>query len=231
MAQSLVTELPQAEEDFSRARRFMVDGQLAPNGITDPLLLGAMGEIPREAFLPAALRHRAYADEAVPLGGGRAMLAPMVLAKMIQLALPQPGERALVLSAGSGYGAAVLSRMGLKVTAVESDAALAGASGRAFGFGLHGNRPSMVTGDPKGGVPSGAPFRLILIEGAVESVPAVLSSQLGEGGRLLVIRRERGQAGRILMLRKLGGGLTEVPGPDAAGPLLPDFAPAPGFVF
>jgi protein-L-isoaspartate(D-aspartate) O-methyltransferase len=89
----------------------------------------------------------------------------------------------------------------------------------------------MVTADPKGGVPSGAPFRLILIEGAVESVPAVLGSQLGEGGRLLVIRREPGQAGRILMLRKLGGGLTEVPGPDAAGPLLPDFAPAPGFVF
>jgi len=231
MAQSLVTELPQVEEDFTRARRFMVDGQLAPNGITDPLLLGAMGELPREGFLPAALRHRAYADEAVPLGEGRAMLAPMVLAKMIQLALPQPGERALVLSAGTGYGAAVLARMGLQVTAVESETALAGASERAFDFGLHGNRPTMVTADPKAGLPSGAPFRLILIEGAVEAVPATLGSQLGEGGRLLVIRRLPGQTGRILMLRKLGGSLTEVPGPDAVGALLPDFAPAPGFVF
>jgi len=231
MAQSLVTELPQVEEDFSLARRFMVDGQLTPNGITDPLLLGAMGEIPREIFLPAALRYRAYADEAVPLGEGRFMLAPMVLAKMIQLALPQPGERALVLAAGTGYGAAVLARMGLTVTAVESDASLAGASERAFGLGLQGNRPSMVKADPKAGMPSGAPFRLILIEGAVESVPPALAGQLGEGGRLVVVRRVPGQVGRILMLRKLGGGLTEVQGPDAAASLLPDFAPAPGFAF
>src|SRR4051794_3874588 len=133
MAQSLGIELPRIDEDFSRARRFMVDGQLAPNGITDPLLLGAMGEIPRETFLPPAVRHRAYADDSVPLGGDRAMLSPMVLAKMIQLALPQPGERALVLGAGGGYGAAVLARMGLKVTAVESDPALSGLSERAFG--------------------------------------------------------------------------------------------------
>ncbi|MCP6156650.1 hypothetical protein NL403_26250, partial [Klebsiella pneumoniae] len=95
---------------------------------------------------------------------------------------------------------AVLARMGLKVTAVESDAALAGPSERAFGFGLHGNRPTMVNADPRGGVPSGAPYRLILIEGAVEAVPAALGSQLGEGGRLLVIRREPGGTGRILML-------------------------------
>lgn len=231
MAQSLVTDVPAIEEDFSQARRFMVDGQLAPNGITDPLLLGAMGELPRELFVPAALRHRAYADEAVPLGGGRFMLSPMVLAKMIQLALPQPGERALVLSAGTGYGAAVLARMGLQVSAVESDAELAGGSAQALDLGLHGHRPDFVTADPKAGLPAGAPFRLILIEGAVEAVPAALASQLGEGGRLLVIRREPGQVGRILMLRKLGGSLTEVQGPDAAGALLPDFAPAPGFVF
>jgi protein-L-isoaspartate(D-aspartate) O-methyltransferase len=231
MAQSLVTDVPAIEEDFSRARRCMLNGQLTPNGITDPLLLGAMDEIPREIFLPAALRPRAYADEAVPLGDGRAMLAPMVLAKMIQLALPQPGERALVLAAGSGYGAAVLARMGLQVTAVESDAGLAGASEQALGFALQGNRPAMVTADPKAGLAAGAPFRIILIEGAVEAVPTELASQLGEGGRLLVIRREPGRAGHILMLRKLGGSLTEVSGPDAAAPLLPDFASAPGFVF
>lgn len=231
MAQSLVTEVPAIEEDFSRARRFMLDGQLTPNGITDPLLLGAMGEIPREAFVPAALRHRAYADEAVPLGEGRAMLAPMVLAKMIQLALPQPGERALVLAAGTGYGAAVLARMGLQVTGVESDPVLARASDQAFGFGLSGNRPSMVTADPKAGLAAGAPYRLILIEGAVEKVPAELGAQLGEGGRLVVVRREPGRVGRIVMLRKVGTSLTEVTGPDAAAPLLPDFAPAPGFVF
>ncbi|MDB5413469.1 MAG: protein-L-isoaspartate O-methyltransferase [Rubritepida sp.] len=231
MAQSLETSVPLPTEDFTRSRRFMVDGQLTPNGVTDPLLLAAMGEIPREAFLPAPLRHRAYADEGVPLGNGRVMLAPMVLARMIQMALLQPGERALVLSAGTGYGAAVLAWMGLKVMAVESDAALADSARAAWDFALQGNRPAILTSDSKLGHPAGAPFRLILIEGAVESVPAALTSQLGEGGRLLVIRRVPGQAGRAIMLRRIGGAVSEVQGLDAVGPLLPDFAPEPGFVF
>lgn len=236
MAHSLVTGtlpavMPRVEEDFAQARRFMLDGQLTPNGITDPLLLSAMGEIPREAFVPDVLHARVYADDAVPLGEGRAMLAPMVLAKMIQLALVQPGERALVLAAGAGYGAAVLARMGLIVTGVESDAGLAAAARHALDLALEGNRPTIESGDPTKGLPSGAPYRVILIEGAVESVPAGLASQLGEGGRLLVVLRRPGEAGRIVMLRKLGGSLTEVTGPDAAAPFLADFAPPPGFVF
>ncbi|MBS7791336.1 protein-L-isoaspartate O-methyltransferase [Roseococcus sp. SDR] len=216
--------------DFARARRFMRDGQLTPNGVTDPLLLQAMDEIPRENFVPATLRERAYADAQVPLGEGRAMLPPMVLARLLQMALPQPGERALVLAAGTGYGAAVLARMGLQVTAIEADPALAAAARHALDFSLTENRPAVHEGDPRLGAPAGAPYRLILIEGMVTEVPAALFSQLGEGGRLVTVRREAGPVGRAILLRRIGGAVTEVAGFDAAASLLADFAPAPGFV-
>ena len=216
--------------DFARARRFMRDGQLTPNGVTDPLLLQAMDEIPRENFVPEALRERAYADAQVPLTEGRAMLSPMVLARLLQMALPQPGERALVLAAGTGYGAAVLARMGLQVTAIESDPALVAAARHALDFSLTENRPVVQEGDPRLGAPAGAPFRLILIEGMVEAVPSALFSQLGEGGRLVTVRREGGPVGRGVLLRRAGGAVTEVAGLDAAAPLLAEFAPAPGFV-
>lgn len=217
--------------DFTRARRFMRDGQLTPNGVTDPLLLRAMEEIPREVFLPPAMRHRAYADEGVPLGEGRMLLAPMVLARMLQLALPQPGERALVLAAGVGYGAAVLARMGLKVLGLEADPALVAAARHALDFALSESRPEIVAGDPSLGMPTGAPYRLILIEGAVESVPPALFSQLSEGGRLVAIRRRPGEVGRVVLFRRMGGAVSELQGLDAAAPLLPAFTAAPGFIF
>ena len=216
--------------DFARARRFMRDGQLTPNGVTDPLLLRAMEEIPRERFLPAAMRHRAYADEAVPLAEGRVLLAPMVLARLLQMALPQPGERALVLAAGTGYGAAVLARMGLNVLAIEEDAALAAEARTALNFALAENRPEIRVGDPRLGAAEGAPYRLILVEGAVEEVPAALFVQLGEGGRLVAIRRPAGGVGRAVLFRRAGGAISEIEGLEAAALPLAAFRRAAGFV-
>ena len=217
------------EQDFARARRFMRDGQLTPNGVTDPFLLRAMDELPREVFLPAESRHRAYADEAVPLGVGRAMLAPMVLARLLQMALPQPGERALVLAAGRGYGAAVLAHMGLQVLGIEADAEMVEAARHALQSTLHGNRPEIRLGDPCAGAAPGAPFRLILVEGAVTDLPPALFAQLGEGGRLVTIRRPSGQVGRAMLFRRAGGAVSEVDGLDAAGPMLAAFSPPPDF--
>jgi protein-L-isoaspartate(D-aspartate) O-methyltransferase len=154
----------------------------------------------------------------------------MVLARLLQMALPQPGERALVLCAGPGYGAAVLARMGLQVLAIEAEPALVAAARHAVAFGLEANRPEITGADPRLGAPQGAPYRLILIEGAVEAVPPALFSQLGEGGRLVTIRRAAGQVGRAVLFRRAGGAVSEIEGLDAAGPLLPAFTRAPGFV-
>lgn len=220
-----------AEADFAQARRMMVLGQLTPNAVSDPLLLQAMGELPRERFVPAAMRHRAYADEAVPLGSGRAMMTPMVLGRLIQLALPQPGERALVLGAGTGYGAAILARMDLDVVAIESDAELVALGKAALEAALAGHRPLLRQGDPRKGWPAGAPFRLILIEGAIERVPSEIWAQMGEGGRAVAVGQSGAPMGRAALFRRLGGTVTETAGFDAAAPLIPAFRAPAGFVF
>jgi protein-L-isoaspartate(D-aspartate) O-methyltransferase len=215
--------------DFAEARRRMVDGQIRPNKVTDPVLLDALRSIPREAFLPTALRMRAYLDEDVPLPGspGRVMTEPLVLARLVQLAAVRPGDRVLLAGANTGYGAAVLAHMGARVTAVESDAALV-ALGRAAlaGIGLPPGAIRFETAAPAEGFAAAAPFEAIIIEGAVAVLPDAMRAQLAEGGRLVTV-----QDGRAVLGRRIGGAFTLTPVFDCATAGLPDFAPAPGFVF
>src|SRR5438270_2057562 len=105
--------------DFEDARNRMVDSQIRPNKVTDPRLLRAMRQIPRERFLPPELAAAAYVDEDVPLGRGRALMEPMVIGRLLQLAAVTPGEQALVVAAGTGYGSALLAACGVRVTALE----------------------------------------------------------------------------------------------------------------
>jgi protein-L-isoaspartate(D-aspartate) O-methyltransferase len=217
--------------DYADARRRMVDGQLRPNRVTDPRLLDAMRTLPREAFLPPALRSRAYLDEDVPLPGGRALLEPMVLARMLQLAAVRPDDRALVVCAGVGYGAAVLARMGARVVAVEDDAALRALAQAAFPVcGLAPGAVRLEGGAPAGGFPAASPYDAILVEGEVPEIPQALAAQLAEGGRL-VAAQGGATGGRAVLGRLLGGAFTVTPAFDCAVPALPAFAPAPGFVF
>src|SRR5258708_37645061 len=103
--------------DFALARRNMIDGQLRPNRVTNAPLLAVIGELPRERFLPEAMRSVAYADDDVPLGDGRYLMEPMVLARLIQALQPRPADRALVVASGRGYGAALLARLVQSVVA------------------------------------------------------------------------------------------------------------------
>src|SRR6476661_10086592 len=111
--------------DFALARRNMIDGQLRPNRVTNIQLLTVIADLPRERFLPDGLRSRAYADDDVPLGNGRYLMEPMILARLIQALQPQAGDKALVVASGTGYGAALLARLVKSVVAVESDPNLA----------------------------------------------------------------------------------------------------------
>ncbi len=222
--------------DYAEARRRMIDGQLRPNRVTDPRVLEAMRSLPRELFLPpGALRGRAYADEDVPLPGvgGRALMEPMVAARLIQLAAPRPGDRALVVCAGTGYAAAVLAHAGARVTAVEEDPSLLAIAREALAAsGLPAGAVRLEAGDPRQGFAAAAPFDVVLIEGEVPEVPPALAAQLAEGGRLVTVEGdEDARGGRAVLGRRLGGAFTVTPAFDCATVALPAFARAPGFVF
>src|SRR5206468_11660387 len=142
--------------DFVLARRNMIDGQLRPNRVTNDRLLAAIGDLPRERFLPEAMRAVAYADDDVPLGNGRYLMEPMVLARLVQALQAQPEDRALVVAAGRSYGAAIVSRLVKSVVAVESDAMLAAAAGQtAKELGLE--RVRQVVGPMELGASDSAP--------------------------------------------------------------------------
>lgn len=220
--------------DHAESRRRMIDGQIRPNRVTDPALLEALGSLPREAFLPPALRSRAYLDEDVglPGTGGRVLMEPMVLARLVQLAAPRPGDRALVVCAGTGYGAAVLARIGTRVVALEEDSGLRALAEAALGAaGLPAGVVRLEAGPPPQGFPAGAPYDVVLIEGAVPAVPPAIAGQLAEGGRLVTVEGGGGRAGHAVLGRRIGGSFTVTPAFDCATPALPAFAPAPGFVF
>ena len=217
--------------DFALARRNMIDGQLRPNRVTNAELLTAIGDLPRERFLPDALRSVAYADDDVPLGGGRYLMEPMVLARLIQTLQPKHGDRAMILGAGRGYGAALLARLVKLVTAVESDPALAGAGGQvAKDLGLVNIH--WVAGKPEQGAPAAAPYDVVLIEGAVQQVPQAILDQLAEGGRLTaVLSGAPGAMGVAQLFVKQGGVTSGRPLFEAGTRLLPGFAPPPRFTF
>lgn len=208
--------------DFAAARRAMVESQLRPLGVTDPLVLEAMGSVERERFLPDDTRPLAYVDRAVAMGNGRFLAAPSVLGQLLTQMMPESGQRALVVGAGTGYSAAVLARMGLDVTALESDAELAA---RARDLGVNA-----VTGPLEAGHKKGSPYDQILIDGAVEYIPEPIIEQLAEGGRLGTALADRGIT-RLVVGRKSGIAFGYLSIADAGVPLLPGFVCPKAFTF
>jgi protein-L-isoaspartate(D-aspartate) O-methyltransferase len=220
--------------DFEAARLHMVASQVRPNKVTDPRILEAMRRIPRERFVPPSVLALAYADEDVPLGSGRYLTEPMVIARLVQAASARTGERALVVAAGPGYGAALLAACGAQVIALEEDAGLA-AEARTV---LPAAAPSvtLVTGPLNAGWKPGAPYEIVLIDGAAEEIPQALIDQVkSEGGRIVAVRAFPGRVshaaiGEVVAAADIAR-VAWQPLFDCATPVLPAFRRAPSFVF
>lgn len=208
--------------DFAAARRAMIENQLRPEGVTDVAVLEAMGAVAREQFLPEQNRPLAYADRSLALGGGRFLPAPAVLGQLLTGMSPQPGERALVIGAGTGYSAAVLAAIGCGVVALESSAELAA---RARELGVQ-----TVEGPLEAGHKAGAPYDIILIDGAVEHIPEAIIHQLADGGRLGAALVDRGIT-RLIVGQKVAGAFGHLSISDAGVAPLPGFARPRGFHF
>jgi protein-L-isoaspartate(D-aspartate) O-methyltransferase len=215
--------------DFAAARKQMVDAQLLPNKVTDARLIEAMGAVPRELFLPEALRGVAYVDEDVQVAPGRYVIEPMVFARLLQAAAIRSTDAVLDVGCATGYSAAVLSRLAGVVVAVEEDAALA-AQASANLAAADAENAAVTTTALNGGYPVQAPYDVIVLEGAVEDVPAALFDQLAEGGRLAAVIAGRG-IGKATLYTRTGGVIGHRQLFDAGLPPLPGFAREAGFVF
>jgi protein-L-isoaspartate(D-aspartate) O-methyltransferase len=207
--------------DYAQARRTMVDCQVRPADVTDLRIIAAMLEVPRELFAPAARRAIAYLDLDLPVGEGRALLKPMVFAKLIQAAGITETDRVLDVGCASGYSSAVLAKLAANVVALEADAALARAASETLAQTGTANL-SVASGPLDAGWPQGAPYDVIVVEGASEVVPDALLSQLRDGGRLVAVAGS-GRMGKATIYRKAAGHATALPLFDAAAPLLPGF--------
>ena len=214
------------EHNFEQMRRAMVASQLRTTGINDPRVLAAMGEVPRERFVPVDRIPAAYADALVPLGKGRELNSPMSTGRILTEVSPQNGERALLIGAATGYTAAVLAKLAGSVVAVEEDPTLMGIARAA----LDGSGVTLVEGPLVEGHAEGAPYDLIIIDGAVEFVPDALIGQLVDGGRVGLAILAQGVA-QIALGRRAGDGFGIAPVSDVATTILPGFSKPRTFTF
>ena len=219
--------------DFAAARRMMVDGQVRTADVTDPRLIGAMLDLPRERFFPEDKVSLAYLDRDVAVSEiglpVRRLLKPMVLAKLLQVAEVAETDCVLDVGCATGYSTALLSRLAGSVVGLEEDAILAGQAVEALS-GVGAANAKVVTGPLGRGCPAEGPYDLIVLQGSTEVVPAALLGQLKDGGRLVCVLG-RGPAAKAMLYRMIGGDLSGRPIFDAAAALLPGFSQPAEFVF
>ena len=171
--------------DNTQARNRMVEAQIARRGVRDPSVLKAMREVPREAFISPGFEEFAYEDSALPIAEGQTISQPYIVAAMVAAAELEESDKVLEVGAGSGYAAAVISRVAAKVFAIERHAPLTEAAReRMRVLGYH--NVELKTGDGSGGWPEQAPFDAILVSAGGPRIPDALKNQLTVGGRLVI---------------------------------------------
>lgn len=216
--------------NYAAARHNMVENQIRTNRVTDPTLLRALEDTPREVFVPKQLRGVAYVDDDLDLGNGRSLMEPLTFARLLQSAAIAETEVVLDVGCASGYSAAVLSRLASTVVAVESDADLA-EQAKARLAELSVDNVALVTGPLKAGDAAHGPYDVILVEGAVAEIPATLTAQLADGGRLLAVISGESGLGRATLVARVGDNLSSRVLFDATVASLPSFQAQGGFSF
>lgn len=216
--------------NFAAARANMIECQIRTNRVIDPDVVGALAQVPRETFVPKPMRGFAYVDEDLDLGGGRVIVEPLALARMLELAKIKPSDVVLNIGDAPGYSTAVLSKLAQTVVSLECEAewvTKATASLNELGI----DNAAVVQGPLDQGYPAQAPYDVILFSGAVSEIPVAISRQLAEGGRLVAIVDDGRGVGRGTLMVRVGDTWGRRQVFDARVPLLPGFAKKAGFVF
>jgi len=196
-----------AEINATDVARMEFQLALRRRGISDQAVLRAMDEVPREHFVVSELSDNAYADQALPIACGQTISQPYVVAFMTEQLDVEPRQRVLEIGTGSGYQAAILSRLAREVVSVERYRTLADAARERLKTLGYAN-VTVIAGDGFGGVPERAPFDRIIVTAAAEEVPAALVDQLDDGGKLVMPVGPRDGTQHIIKLTKTAGGMT-----------------------
>ncbi|MDM7256201.1 MAG: protein-L-isoaspartate O-methyltransferase [Paracoccus sp. (in: a-proteobacteria)] len=213
--------------DFAQRRVMMVDTQVRPNDVTKFPVIEAMLNIPREAFVPPSRRAVAYSGENIEIAEGRVELEPRTIAKMVDALNIQPSDLVLCVGAGFGYSAAVIARMAEAVVALEQDPDMVAAAQEVLAAEGVDN-VAVLEGPLTEGFAGQAPYDVILICGGVEEVPAALTAQLKDGGRIAALFSE-GALGVVRTGLMLDGRVSWRFAFNAHAPVLPGFAKTRGF--
>ncbi|TPE53161.1 protein-L-isoaspartate O-methyltransferase family protein [Amaricoccus solimangrovi] len=215
--------------DFAAAREAMVDCQVRPSDVTRYPIIEAMLAVPREEFLPEALRPVAYLGEHMPIAPGRVLLDPRVFAKMLDALNVGGSDLVLDIGCGYGYSSAVLARMAEAVIALEEIEDLAGRAETLLS--AHSVDNAIVENGPlAAGVPGQGPYDAIIVEGGIEVLPEAITDQLKMGGRIVAIFLE-GRGGQARLGIKMAHGIAWRRVFDASAPKLIGFETAKTFVF
>lgn len=221
--------------DFVAARRNMVEGQLRPNTVRDERVLDVMETLPRELFVPERLAGVAYMDESLPVGVGRFLLPPMIVARLLQAAAVTPTDKVLDIGPGTGYSTAALGRLAGQVIGIEADADLQRRAS-AVVAALEIANAEVKLSPMQQGWKNGAPYDVVFINGAVDAVPDSLMAQVKDGGRLVTVVRRYGAAhaahtGEARIYTRQGEHVQQRVLFDANVALLPGFAADSQFSF
>ncbi len=213
--------------DYEARRTMMVDTQVRPADVTKFPIIDAMLSVPREAFVPRNLREAAYVGENIDLGGGRVILEPRTLAKMLDALDIRGNELVLDVGSAMGYSSAVIARMAEAVVAVEEDETL-GADAQSLLLEHGADNVVLHTGPLTEGAAEHGPYDVIAFQGAVDDVPPALIDQLKDGGRIACLFMD-GALGAVRIGYKSGGQLTWRFVFNAGAPVLPGFQKQPAF--
>jgi len=189
-------------QDFKNLRELMLDNQLKLRGIKDPSVLQAMGEVPRQEFVPEHMAKYAYEDSPLPIGEGQTISQPYIVAFMTELLELSFKERVLEIGTGSGYGAAVLSRIAHEVFTIERYEDLADAARQRFRR-LGYNNIRIFHGDGSLGLEKHSSYHAIVVTAGAPSVPESLKEQLAVGGRLVIPVGSTKQSQQLIRVRRL----------------------------